>query len=794
MSEQANWIGRSLRSISKGTRVVCALGMLLILTCSVLITLVSRSWSIVLVSALLQASVLAGGVVLLEVLRRQHAREELRLRSLEKGIRHIAGTVGRSAPLIRALQEQIDTAGASRLSPGKAHSTDVPVSARPTAKRAESPAGHRSSIDEVVRPARLVGALSATRVDGDWDHLIDSEQDPDAWMVLDADGSEFMIEVPGATSAVARLAVRAHADGADPKAAIIWARALSENGDRILGRLLRSWSDEFGSFQYLDNSSDREQHIQLTLPPGCHSLAIGLRSWSRTPEFKNLLSVTAELPAGPESRARSMKDIKVAMILDEFSFNSFRFECTPVVLNPHDWRDAMDRAQPDLFLCESAWSGTDSRERPWKGRIYASENFHTENRHELLAILDYCREKKIPTVFWNKEDPAHFDDRSHDFVRTALLFDHIFTTDAACVERYRNEHAHQSAHCLPFAVQPRLFNPIETRPRTDVAIFAGGWYENHVERSDDMRKIFDGIIEAGTQLKIYDRFFGTNDPLHQFPEKYQANLHPPVDHEAMAEVYRESHIGITINTEKRSTTMFARRIFEMMACNTAVISNYSRGVEEFFGDGVIFLERDGLPPGALSSERLEAHRRQNLIAVLSKHTYAHRLATILQIAGIKFRPAPDLPAIAVRVGDPREASHVLAAARVVPIEGLRIVVLLGRAIPPLDIAAIVAQNNGRNGVVVTAEQFLLDERIDLDELVGADHVYFYEWNGHLPHIEDLKELTLHGQYMDLPIQLSPSASQDFEIREGILGRGSLIPARRLASLLRSNVSTLTYFV
>ena len=48
-------------------------------------------------------------------------------------------------------------------------------------------------------------------------------------------------------------------------------------------------------------------------------------------------------------------------------------------------------------------------------------------------MLNYCRSRGIPTVFWNKEDPPHFD----DFIGAAKEFDFVFTTDADCVPMYR---------------------------------------------------------------------------------------------------------------------------------------------------------------------------------------------------------------------------------------------------------------------------------------------------------------------------------------------------------------------
>jgi|GEM_PF-5831040 len=258
------------------------------------------------------------------------------------------------------------------------------------------------------------------------------------------------------------------------------------------------------------------------------------------------------------------KDVKVAILADEFTYNCFKYECTPVVFEPDNWFETFEKEQPALFLCESAWSGVDSEKRPWKGRVYASCNFSTENRTTLLQILDYCKKRHIPTVFWNKEDPTHYTDRAHDFVKTAVLFDHIFTTAEECVEMYRKDYGCKSVHCMPFAAQPKLFNPIETYQRTDEVIFAGSWYRQHEQRSKEMEQIFDAILASGHGLKIYDRFFGSPDPLHFFPEQYKPYILPSLPFTEIDRAYKGSRFALNINTVVDSRTMFARRVFELM--------------------------------------------------------------------------------------------------------------------------------------------------------------------------------------------------------------------------------------
>ena len=148
-----------------------------------------------------------------------------------------------------------------------------------------------------------------------------------------------------------------------------------------------------------------------------------------------------------KTSGRRIKSIRVAMIADEFTYNSFKHECVALPIEPGNWKQIFKKEKPEIFFCESAWSGADSEKRPWKGRVYASCNFKYNNRRELFKILKYCKRKNIPTVFWNKEDPSHYDDKVHNFVKTAILFDYIYTTAEECIEGYKQQCGHRKCGC-----------------------------------------------------------------------------------------------------------------------------------------------------------------------------------------------------------------------------------------------------------------------------------------------------------------------------------------------------------
>ena len=395
-------------------------------------------------------------------------------------------------------------------------------------------------------------------------------------------------------------------------------------------------------------------------------------------------------------------EVRVAAILDEFSANSFSSVFKGTGLLPDRWRQQFEEARPEIFFCESAWSGANSDTRPWKGRIYASNRFPKENRSILLEILAHCQKEGIPTVFWNKEDPSHYSDRAHDFVKTATLFDHVFTTAIECVPQYQEEYGLKSVHPLPFATNPVLFNPVDSSPRSDVITFAGSWYANHVERSADMHRILRDLTASGYGLDIYDRYHGDSDPLHKWPVEYAPFLRPAVPHDQMAGIYKRGRFALNINTVTRSRTMFARRVFELMSSNTLVLSNYSVGMAEMFGEDVVFCDREPGRLASLSTGEIEAMRARNLGLVLSKHTYRARWEEILVRTGLPFRPASEAVTVVLPVQHEDEARAGLTwFQQEADLARDRLLLVAMDEMEPLDIARLYESFN-RFGITVTS--------------------------------------------------------------------------------------------
>ncbi len=355
-------------------------------------------------------------------------------------------------------------------------------------------------------------------------------------------------------------------------------------------------------------------------------------------------------------QAKNLKDFKVAIICDQFTYDCFKYEFTPISIHPKTWKEEM-KENPDIFFCESAWSGHNFKKGkgPWNKKIYRN-NKKEENRKVLLEILDYCREKNIPTVFWNKEDPPNYNYEKYSFSKTAKEFDYIFTSAKECVKCYKKDFNHQNVHVLLFAGQPKLFNPLNLSGKTiEPIIFAGRYTEKYPERARLLVEVLDKIDEQWGDLKIYDRYYYRKGP--HFPDKYKKYINPAIAYDETSTIYKQAKWGLNINSVTESETMFARRVFEYSLSNVNILTNYSKGVRKIFGDNVFeFNNMERLPD---FEGDYEEKRLNNLYNVLENHTYTKRWKEILDTMGFEYIEDEDYISVIYKIDDLRNLDKIV---------------------------------------------------------------------------------------------------------------------------------------
>lgn len=316
--------------------------------------------------------------------------------------------------------------------------------------------------------------------------------------------------------------------------------------------------------------------------------------------------------------AMQLKEIRVATVMDEFTFHSYAPECQLLQLHPEMFVEQLTEFKPQLLFIESAWQGLDQL---WKQKI-------SSNGPEITACIEWCKQNGIPTLFWNKEDPVHFG----TFLPIAKQVDYIFSTDIDCIARYKYHVGHHNVFLLPFAAQPKQHNPIELFERKDAFNFAGSYYLRYPERQRDFSALIDAV-KVFRKVEIYDRNAETPHPHYIFPEQYQSMILGTLPFTEIDRAYKGYRYGINMNTIKQSQTMFARRVYELLASNTVVVSNFSRGMRLIFGDLVISSDnavqiKERLLSVTNDEVTYRKFRLLGLRKIMSEHTYAHRFAYI----------------------------------------------------------------------------------------------------------------------------------------------------------------------
>jgi len=306
---------------------------------------------------------------------------------------------------------------------------------------------------------------------------------------------------------------------------------------------------------------------------------------------------------------------KIAVVLDTFSFELFAPEAELMPLLPEKWERQVTAFRPEMLLVESAWEGCGGA---WSRQI------HTPSE-ALKRLVGYCREQGIPTVFWNKEDPFHFE----DFIEAAALFEYVFTTDLECIPRYRERLRHENVHLLPFAIQPRRHNPIEKYERRNAFVFAGSYYPRFTERNRTFAEFVE-MLDGMGDVDIYDRHYGDEETPLRFPDRFRPYIRGRLDYDEIDRAHKGYRYALNLNSVTTSPTMFSRRVLELMASNTVVLSNYSVAIDMLLGNLVVAAENAAELKRALErlrdDPRHEATRRlAALRKVMSEYTAAQRM-------------------------------------------------------------------------------------------------------------------------------------------------------------------------
>lgn len=354
--------------------------------------------------------------------------------------------------------------------------------------------------------------------------------------------------------------------------------------------------------------------------------------------------------------AQTLQVLSIAGILDSHTAACLSPECNLTELTPDGWHQELEKAKPELVLVESAWAGKNSL---WRGKINGCSE-------ELQSLVTYCNSQKIPVVFWNNIDP----ERAELFLPAGRLADFVFITDVESIAKWKAELHHDRVYPLHFAAQTKMFHPIQKQDR--VPLLA-------VTRSD--LQLFRGsctwLDEAEQQQKL-------------------------VIYESSYTGRKDTEIALCMQSATQSQMYFSRSVFEQMASNTLVASNFCRGVKNFFGDLTINTD----DPKVFDKTVRQCHnntcygeklRLLSLRKVLSEHLYEDRLAAIVRtVLGRNMKRK--LPRVCVFscVANQEEADRILHMFRRQKYADRELLLICGRAISVPDTVRVISPQDWNN--------------------------------------------------------------------------------------------------
>lgn len=350
--------------------------------------------------------------------------------------------------------------------------------------------------------------------------------------------------------------------------------------------------------------------------------------------------VAAALPA-----AKSLERITLGLIADQFTTDTLASAVKVVRLSPDNWKQELARQPIDALFVESAWKGNDGQ---WHRKVgfYSDEEFAP-----LRALREHCRQIGVPSLFWNKEDPVHFD----RFRQAASLCDHVFTTDSRRIIPYlmTPDAVTLTASSCPFYASPKIHNLLpSTRAWQPTAAYGGTYYgARYPERSEYMDKIMSAAAPLG--LTIYDRQHADPDSPYKYPGGLGGYVAGDLSYEEMIQAYKAHPVQINVNSVLDSPTMFSRRVVETAACGAPLISGPALGMNRYLEGAAHVIDTESEAAQALENLLQHPAYRWRIAlrgarAVMRAHTTQHRLTQMLRTAGLVMQ-APQSPQLGVMV-------------------------------------------------------------------------------------------------------------------------------------------------
>jgi spore maturation protein CgeB len=331
------------------------------------------------------------------------------------------------------------------------------------------------------------------------------------------------------------------------------------------------------------------------------------------------------------------KKYTAGCIMDTFSYTCFNYELKLVPVRPSDWEDMLGKYNIDFFLFESAWQGTKGA---WERQLTSFKIAENGTQTQISLLINHLKKKKIPIIFYNKEDPFNFK----IFKELAKEFngdnDLVVTTDENMIPKYKSLGC-KNVIAYPFCCQPIIHNPINKEESDDKhIIFPCSYYAHkYPDRCHQMNKMIDGYTDY---IDLYDRQYIFNKETlqiddfkkyqnwYQFPKKYRGRIKGSLNYKQVLTLYKKYKAVMNTNTVTNSKTMFARRAVEAGASGLPIVSDHALGIDSVFGDTVIYYDDKETVKKLLNDGKFRKGISDRIYKkIMSNYTYKHLIDMIV---------------------------------------------------------------------------------------------------------------------------------------------------------------------
>lgn len=260
----------------------------------------------------------------------------------------------------------------------------------------------------------------------------------------------------------------------------------------------------------------------------------------------------------------------------------------------------------------------------------------------LFGLSEYKTQPGQLNLMWNISHPERVS------VRRCDTYDAVFVASERFAEELRSS-VTVPVHTLYQATDPDRFYPDPDGPHHDL-LFVGN--SRRVRR-----RIIDDLAGTGYDLAVYGSDW-TRDLIDQ---RHVRGEHVP--NEELRRYYSSAKIVLNDHwDDMREHGFISNRIYDALACGAVVVSDHVAGIEEHLeGCVVTYRSRDELLRhiDRLLEDAEERQRRgdRGRETVVSQHTFAHRVRTMLEVL------EPRLDQLPAGIGGEFEAPLTPSAAR-----------------------------------------------------------------------------------------------------------------------------------